>query len=199
MLTFQFLHRPVGEFLSTNPRPAMLRVLPRVGPAFRRKALHNETAINDRGFEVDFVRRVPVDACARPFRFSADEHDPWPAQSIRASVLLEAPTFEHVVVSVTGKMALMRTMAARTFMECKRWMAESAPHRPPLGRRRDSPRADVVQALLDEGLLVPGCRRVRAIRCQPRTKNSVVMIKPMPTIPVRSRVAGIRRASRAPK
>jgi hypothetical protein len=35
---------------------SMLRVLQRVDPTFRRKDLHNETAINDRGFEVDFLR-----------------------------------------------------------------------------------------------------------------------------------------------
>lgn len=134
---------------------SMLRVLQRVDPTFRRKELHNETAINDRGFEVDFLRRVPVDGDPHPFRFSADEDDLWPVQAVRASVLTAAPKFEHVVISATGKMALMRTIAPRTFVEFKRWMAESAPHRPPLNRRRDLRQADIVQVLLDEGLLVP--------------------------------------------
>jgi hypothetical protein len=134
---------------------SMLRVLQRVDPTFRRKESHNETAINDRGFEVDFLRRVPVDGDPHPFRFSADEADLWPVQALRASVLTEAPKFEHLVISVTGKMALMRTIAPRTFVEFKRWMAESAPQRPQLKRRRDLLQADIVQALLDEGLLVP--------------------------------------------
>lgn len=113
---------------------SMLRVLQRVDPTFRRKELHNETAINDRGFEVDFLRRVPVDG------------DPHP----------DAPRFEHVVVSAAGKMALMRTVAPTTFVAFKRWMAESAAHRPQPKRRRDLRQADIVQTLLDEGLLVPG-------------------------------------------
>ncbi|HET6599295.1 MAG TPA: GSU2403 family nucleotidyltransferase fold protein [Burkholderiaceae bacterium] len=132
---------------------SMLRVLQRVDPTFRRKELHNETAINERGFEVDFLRRVPVDGDPHPFRFSADEEDLWPVQAVRASVLAEAPKFEHVVISATGKMALMRTVAPGTFVEFKRWMADSAPHRSPLKRRRDLRQADIVKALLDEGLL----------------------------------------------
>lgn len=132
---------------------SMLRVLQRVDPTFRRKELH--TAINERGFEVDFLRRVPVDGDPHPFRFSTDEEDLWPAQAVRASVLTEAPKFEHVVISATGRMAFMRTIAPGTFVEFKRWMADSAPHRPPLKRRRDLRQADIVQALLDEGLLVP--------------------------------------------
>lgn len=134
---------------------SMLRVLQRVDSTFRRKDLHNETAINDRGFEVDFLRRVPEGADPHPFRFSADEDDLWPVQVLRASVLTEAPKFEHVVISATGKMAFMKTVAPATFVAFKRWMAESAPQRPQPKRRRDLRQATVVQALLDEGLLVP--------------------------------------------
>lgn len=133
---------------------SMLRILQRMDPTFRRKESHNETAINDRGFEVDFLRRVPVEDDPHPFRFSADEDDLWPVQAVRASVLTEAPKFEHVVISATGKMALMRTVAPRTFVEFKRWMAESAQHRPQLKRRRDLRQADIVQTLLDEGLML---------------------------------------------
>jgi hypothetical protein len=134
---------------------SMLRVLQRVDPTFRRKELQNETAINDRGFEVDFLRRQPVDGDPHPFRFSADEDDLWPVQAVRASVLTEAPKFEQVVVSVTGKMALMKTVAPGTFVSFKRWMAESASDRPQMKRGRDLRQADIVQTLLDEGLLVP--------------------------------------------
>lgn len=134
---------------------SMLRVLQRADPTFRRKEMHNETAINDRGFEVDFLRRVPVEEDPHPFRFSDDEEDLWPVQAVRASVLTDAPKFEHAVISATGRMALMRTISPRTFVEFKRWMAESAPQRPQLKRRRDLRQADIVQALLDEGLLAP--------------------------------------------
>ena len=134
---------------------SMLRVLQRVDRTFQRKDLQNETAINDRGFEVDFLRRMAVEGDPHPFRFSADEDDLWPVQAARASVLTDAPRFEHVVISATGKMALMGTVAPRVFVEFKRGMAKSAPRRPQLKRRRDLRQAEIVQALLDEGLLVP--------------------------------------------
>lgn len=132
---------------------SMLQVLQRVDPSFRRKDQHNETAVNDRGFEVDFLRRMAVAGDPHPFRFSADEDDLWPVQAQGAAVLTSAPVFEHPVISATGRMALMRTVAPATFVAFKRWMAESAPTRPAMKRRRDLRQADIVQAMLDEGLL----------------------------------------------
>jgi hypothetical protein len=134
---------------------SMLRVLQRVDSTFRRKESHSETAVNDRGFEVDFLLRVPVEDDPHTFRFSADEEDLMPVQAVVwASLLTKAPKFEHMVISATGKMAMMRTVAPRTFVEFKRWRAESAPHRPHLKRWRDLRQADIVQALLDEGLML---------------------------------------------
>lgn len=134
---------------------SMLKVLQRADPTFLRKEGQNETAINAKGFEVDFLRRQPEGDDPHPFRFSADEDDLWPVQAMRASVLTNAPCFEHVVISATGRMALMRTIAPEAYIEFKRWMAEKAPHRPAPKRRRDRRQADIVQKLLDEGLLVP--------------------------------------------
>lgn len=133
---------------------SMLRVLQLADPTFQRKEGQNETAINAKGFEVDFLRRQPEGDDPHPFRFSDDEDDLWPVQAVRASVLTNAPRFEHVVISATGRMTLMRTIVPQAFVEFKRWMAEKAPHRPAPKRRRDRRQADIVQALLDEGLLV---------------------------------------------
>jgi hypothetical protein len=107
---------------------SMLRVLQRADATFVRKEGQNETAINAKGFEVDFLRRQPVDG---------------------------APRFEHIVISATGRMTLMRTVAPATFIEFKRWMAAKAAHREEPKRRRDVRQADIVQALLDHGLLMP--------------------------------------------
>ena len=133
---------------------SMLKVLQRADPTFQRKEGHNETAINAKGFEVDFLRRQPEGDDPHPFRFSDDEGDLWPIQAMRASVLTNALRFEHVVISATGRMTLMRTIAPEAFVEFKRWMAEKAPQRPEPKRRRDRRQADIVQKLLDEGLLV---------------------------------------------
>lgn len=147
------------RFLSDLQRldTSVLRVLQRADASFQRKEGQNETAINDRGFEVDFLRRQPEGDDPHPFRFSDDEDDLWPVQAVqavRASVLTNAPRFSHVVISATGRMALMRTIAPQAFVEFKRWRAEEAPHRQPPKRRRDRRQADIVQSLLDEGLLV---------------------------------------------
>lgn len=133
---------------------SMLKVLQRADPTFERKEGQNETAINARGFEVDFLRRQPVDEDPHPFRFTADEDDLWPVQAVRASVLTSAPVFEQPVISVTGRMALMRTVAPDVFVEFKRWMAEGAPVREQAKRNRDARQAQIVQELLDESLLV---------------------------------------------
>jgi len=133
---------------------SLLKVLQRADATFVRKEGQNETAINARGFEVDFLRRQPEGDDPHPFRFSGDAGDLWPVQAVRASVLTNAPRFEHVVVSSAGRMALMRTIAPESFIEFKRWMAEKAPARPKPKRRRDARQADIVQELLDEGLLM---------------------------------------------
>lgn len=134
---------------------SMLSILKRADPSFERKEGQNETAINAKGFEVDFLRRQPVEGDPRPFRFSAHEGDLWPVQAARASVLTTAPRFEHAVISVSGRMALMRTIAPSAFVEFKRWMAKKAVQREPAKRRRDRLQADIVQELLDQKLLVP--------------------------------------------
>lgn len=133
---------------------SILRVLQKADPTFERKESQNETAINAKGFEVDFLRRQAVDGDAHPFRFTADEDDLWPVQAVRASVLTSAPRFEHIVVSATGRMTLMRTVSPNTFIEFKQWMASKATHREDAKSRRDLRQAGIVQALMNDGLMM---------------------------------------------
>lgn len=132
---------------------SLLRVLQQADATFVRKEGQLETAINAKGFEVDFLRRQPEGDDPHPLRFSDDEDDLWPVQAVRASVLTNAPRFEHVVISATGRMTLMRTIAPQAFIEFKRWMVAQVPQRLESKRRRDLRQADIVQALLDQGLL----------------------------------------------
>ncbi len=133
----------------------VLQVLQGVDRSFQRKELHNETAVNDKGFMVDFLRRVPQDGDPYPFRFSDAEEEMWPVQAIRAQVLTASPVFEHIVIGATGKMALMRTVSPRIFVSFKQWLAEQS-SREPLKRGRDRRQAEIVQSLMDEGLLQAG-------------------------------------------
>ena len=135
---------------------AMLQVLKRADKTFERKQGQNETAINSRGFEMDFLRRQSEGDDPHPFRFSADEDDLWPVQALRASVLTNAPRFSHMVISGTGQMAMMSTIAPTVYVDFKHWMAASAPGRPEAKRRRDQRQVDIVAALIEQGLLLPG-------------------------------------------
>jgi hypothetical protein len=143
------------QFLTDLERldSSMLRVLQLADRSFECKEGQNETAINAKGFEVDFLRRQPEGDDPHPFRFSDDEGDLWPVQAKRGSVLTNLPGFEQVVISATGRMTLMRTIIPEAFIEFKRWMAGKASNRPASKRRRDLHQATIVQALLDEGLL----------------------------------------------
>lgn len=132
---------------------SMLQVLQRAEPSFRRKDGQNETAIDDKGFEVDFLRRENAEGDPHPFRFTKDVEDLWPVQAERAAVLTSTPLFEHLVISATGRMALMRTIDPAVFVSFKRWMADNAKHRPDAKRRRDMRQAGIVEGLLKEGLL----------------------------------------------
>lgn len=132
---------------------SVLGVLQQADPTFQRKEGQNETAINAKGFEVDFLRGQPEGDDPHPFRFSDDDGDLCPVQAVRASVLTTARRFEHVVVSATGRMTLMRTVDPAAFIKFKRWMAKSASHRPQAKKRRDLRQAEIVQKLIDETLL----------------------------------------------
>ena len=132
---------------------SVLKILQRADRTFERKEGQNETAINAKGFEVDFLRRQPEGDDPHPFRFSNDEDDIWPVQALRASVLTTAQRFDHMVVAATGRMALMRTIAPRAFVEFKLWLADKAPNRTDPKRRRDRHQAAIVQELIESGLL----------------------------------------------
>jgi Nucleotidyltransferase len=143
------------QFVGTMEKldSSMLKLLQRADPSFQRMDTQLESAINDKGFMVDFLRRMAVDGDPHPFRFTDDEDDIWPVQAQRADTFLSTPRFEQPIVSVTGRMALMRTIAPQVFVDFKRWLAE-LDTRPAGKRRRDKRQADIVQRLLDEGLLL---------------------------------------------
>ncbi len=117
------------QFLSDIAKldESILGVLQKADRTFVRKEGQNETAINDKGFEVDFLRRM--------------------------TVLTSAPKFECIVVASNGRMARMKTIDPKTFVEFKIWLSEKAEKRDPVKRRRDQRQANIVQKLLDERLL----------------------------------------------
>jgi len=136
-----------------NLNKSMLQLLQEVDPTFERMELQKETAINNRGFQVDFLRRMPEEDDPHPFQLSSHDGDLFAVQATRAHVLTTASVFEHPVIDVNGRMAMMRTIAPRSFVEFKRWLAVR-PDRAPLKKRRDAHQADIVESLLQDHLLM---------------------------------------------
>lgn len=96
-------------------------------------------------------RPLPDDP--HPLKRAEAEVELWPVMAERAKILTEARRFSHVVISATGKMAVMHTIFPVTFVEFKRWLAER-PNREPSKRRQDAFQAQTMQGLIDEGLLL---------------------------------------------
>ncbi len=109
---------------------SVLKVLRSADASFNRMDEQEESAINDKGFMVDFLRRMATDQDPHPFRFSADEDDIWPIQAQRTELFLSAPKFSQVVVSTSGRMALMHTTSPRVFVDFKKWRPAWAADRP---------------------------------------------------------------------
>lgn len=137
----------------TSQDTSVIQVLQRADSTFVRMENQNETAINAKGFQVDFLRRQPEDGDPHPFRFSVQDDDLWPVQAVRASVLTSAPRFSQVVVAANGRMARMQTISPEAFVDFKHWLAKKATGREPIKQRRDQLQASIVQNLLGEALL----------------------------------------------
>lgn len=132
---------------------SVLSILREADKTFNRIEQQKESAINSKGFQVDFLRRIPEGKDPHPFRLSDDLDDMWPVQALRANILTEAPRFDYPVISTTGQVALMRTISPKVFVQFKRWMSEQT-DREALKRERDRLQADIVQSLLDSKRLV---------------------------------------------
>ncbi|MBK1683124.1 GSU2403 family nucleotidyltransferase fold protein [Rhodoferax fermentans] len=139
------------EFLVDPQRDAgsVLALLQRVDPSFQRRddELNNKSAINAKGFEVEFLRVESEAGDTHPFQFSNTEGDLRHVQARSEAVLAQSALFSQPVISATGKMATMRTIDPQTFVEFKRWTS-GLESREVTQRRRDALQADAVQELL---------------------------------------------------
>lgn len=131
---------------------SMLGALRKVDNTFELREDQPFTAVNAKGFEVDIIRREHGDEDPHPLRLTDDEEDFWAVQAKRASVLLGARPFSVPIVSVTGRMARMRTIEPMAFVTFKGWMANT-PDRDPLKSSRDRLQASIVEQVVGERLL----------------------------------------------
>ena len=130
---------------------SMIQLLQRVDSSFERDEEQKESAKNEVGFAVDFLRRKePGDS--EPFSVSDIDGDIYPVQAENAQQFLNSPPFERFVIGVDGSMARMRTVDPRIFVDFKRWMSGQE-KREFIKRERDRKQAEAVEQLLNEGLL----------------------------------------------
>ncbi len=144
---------------------SFLALLKKVDSSFRIRQSQRYTAVNAEGFEVDILRCMREGDDPHPIKISertkgeqgvdqASALDELSVvQAARAGVFLNTPSFETVIVDRNGRMAMMRTIQPKVFVDFKRWMS-GLPDREPIKRQRDAAQAKAVRALLDEERLM---------------------------------------------
>jgi hypothetical protein len=111
------------DVLGKADEASLIRVLKKVDKTFVVRNDQPYTAINDDGFEVDILRRIPKGDDPHPFRMSEDVQDFWAVPATTAETMTSAAPFSQVVVATTGKMAIMHTVHPLTFVSIKERLA----------------------------------------------------------------------------
>lgn len=104
------------------------------------------SAVNAKGFEVNFVRREAADIDLHPLPPTDEEDNLWAVQARRANALLGSVPFSIPIVSVTGRMARMTTISPSAFVDSKHRMASTV-GRDSLKGCRDRLQASIVERL----------------------------------------------------
>lgn len=129
----------------------LLGLLRKVDPTFELRPNQPYTAVNNKGFEVDIIRREASEGDPHPLRVTDDEDEFFAVPAIRAGVLLNSPRFSGMIVSSSGHMARMHTVSPVAFAAFKRWLAERL-DRDPMKRQRDILQAVLAEELVEEYL-----------------------------------------------
>lgn len=130
---------------------SFLKIIQKADPSFRVMEDQKHTAVNDKGFQVDIVRRLAKDGDPHPLRMSESEEDLWAVQIPKAQWIESAENFDQVIVAASGEMATMRTIDPVSFVRLKRLVAVDA-DRDPMKRPKDILQADIVEKLVKDFL-----------------------------------------------
>ncbi len=128
-----------------------LGLLKKVDRTFERRDSQLYTAVNSKGFEVDIVRRSARSEDPHQVRLTDNENELFAIEAEKSGPLLDRPKMSEMIVSVTGRMARMNTVAPDVFVKTKRWIA-TLDNRDALKRRRDLLQADLVDEIIREYL-----------------------------------------------
>ena len=130
---------------------SLISVLRKADKTFSVRRDQLQTVVNDKGFEVDIIRRKARDGDPHPLRMSDDEDDVWAVQVPSGDQLLSSGRFSQVVVATSGAMARMVTISPVAFARIKRALGKR-PDRDQLKRSKDLLQAQIVDGLVSQYL-----------------------------------------------
>jgi hypothetical protein len=130
---------------------SLLSVLQKADKTFERVEGQFYTAVNDKGFEIDVIRRMARDDDPHPLRMSGDVGDFWAVQVRTGQALIDARRFDQVVISTSGHMARMQTIHPLDFAKVKRTLS-AMQEREPLKRSKDLLQAQIAEDLVAQYL-----------------------------------------------
>lgn len=126
---------------------SLLQVVQFADASFRLREDQRYTAVNDRGFEVDVIRRFATEDDPHPLRMSQSEDDFWAVQTDWGGPMQDGGLMEQMVIATDGSMARMRTISPDVFQSVKGALAASRT-RDPGKARRDQAQSALVGALV---------------------------------------------------
>ena len=137
-------------------KTSLLGILRKADKSFQVREDQKQTAVNDQGFEVDIIRREHRGRDPHPLHLSEhpDEDTLWAAQISTGDQIESGGRFKQMVVSSTGEMGSLTTLAPATFVRIKKALAAS-PTRDRLKAPKDARQAQVVEWMLSERMLLP--------------------------------------------
>ena len=130
---------------------SLLTVLQKADKTFKLREDQRYTAVNDKGFEVDVVRRMAIEGDQHPMRMTADEDDFWAVQISQGSKILGSKPCKQIVVASTGSMAVIKTIHPLDFARIKQALGTSKT-RDVLKAPKDLLQAKLVAELVQEYL-----------------------------------------------
>ena len=136
-----------------DPPRSMIDVLQLADPSFERDEDNKESAINDQGFAVDFLRTENKPKSQDAYTISSHVGDVMPVQAVDSAQFMQGPVFAHVVFgSGSGEMVMLPTVDPVIFASFKQKMSQSD-DRESNKRGRDATQARAVVELLNAGRL----------------------------------------------
>lgn len=148
--------RQRAEFLQVmeTSGTSFMDLLRKADKTFQRHETEFQTAVNNKGYEIDLLRRFPpaeLEAQEHPLQMTPDEDDLWAVRASMGQRLLSAARFSQVVVGTSGAMARMTTVHPLAFARIKRQLSRVA-GRDPRKAPKDAAQARQVEQLVKERL-----------------------------------------------